>query len=45
MPGGPRVHTCFVVKDLDAAVTKLQERGVELTSPELSGEEAVPWQA
>jgi methylmalonyl-CoA/ethylmalonyl-CoA epimerase len=38
-------HLCFTHPDLPGAVAALQEQGVSLTSPELSSDATVPWQA
>jgi methylmalonyl-CoA/ethylmalonyl-CoA epimerase len=38
-------HLCFTHPNLPEALTELQEKGVELTSPDLVGDDAAPWQA
>ena len=38
-------HLCFVHKDLPEKVSELAEKGIKLTSTELSGDPEMPWQA
>jgi methylmalonyl-CoA/ethylmalonyl-CoA epimerase len=38
-------HLCFTHPNLPEAVAELRAHGVELTSQELAGDDAVPWQA
>jgi methylmalonyl-CoA/ethylmalonyl-CoA epimerase len=37
-------HLCFVHKDLPEKISELAEKGIKLTSTELSGDPEMPWQ-